>query len=42
MDTHSYQFHVDTQAALVEALNLTDVTFVGQDSGGGDWTTSVA
>lgn len=34
MDTHTYQFHVDTQAALVEALNLTDATFIGQDWGG--------
>ncbi|HIL99136.1 MAG TPA: alpha/beta fold hydrolase [Pseudomonadales bacterium] len=34
MDTHTYQFHVDTQTALVEALNLNDVTFVGQDWGG--------
>ncbi|MBT8146894.1 MAG: alpha/beta fold hydrolase, partial [Gammaproteobacteria bacterium] len=34
MDVHSYQFHVDTQTALVEALDLTDVTFVGQDWGG--------
>ena len=33
MDVHTYQFHVDTQAALVEALNLTNVTFVGQDWG---------
>ncbi|MSR11405.1 MAG: alpha/beta fold hydrolase [Gammaproteobacteria bacterium] len=34
MDVHTYQFHVDTQAALVEALELTNVTFVGQDWGG--------
>jgi haloalkane dehalogenase len=34
MDTHTYQFHVDTQAALVEALDLTGVTFIGQDWGG--------
>ena len=34
MDVHTYQFHVDTQAALVEALDLTNVTFVGQDWGG--------
>jgi len=34
MDVHTYQFHVDTQTALVEALGLTDVTFVGQDWGG--------
>ena len=34
MDVHTYQFHVDTQRALVEALNLTNVTFVGQDWGG--------
>ncbi|MBT8146999.1 MAG: haloalkane dehalogenase [Gammaproteobacteria bacterium] len=34
MDVHTYQFHVNTQTALVEALNLTDVTFVGQDWGG--------
>ena len=34
MDVHTYQFHVDTQTALVEALELTDVTFVGQDWGG--------
>lgn len=34
MDTHTYQFHVDTQTALVEALDLTDATFIGQDWGG--------
>lgn len=34
MDVHTYQFHVDTQRALIEALNLTGVTFVGQDWGG--------
>ena len=34
MDVHTYQFHVDTQRPLVEALNLTNVTFVGQDWGG--------
>ena len=34
MDVHTYQFHVDTQAALIEALDLTNVTFVGQDWGG--------
>ena len=34
MDVHTYQFHVDTQTALVEALDLTDTTFVGQDWGG--------
>jgi len=34
MDVHTFQFHVDTQRALIEALNLTDVTFVGQDWGG--------
>ena len=34
MDVHTYQFHVDTQTALVEELGLTDVTFVGQDWGG--------
>ena len=34
MDVHTYQFHVDTQTALVEALGLTDTTFVGQDWGG--------
>jgi len=34
MDVHTYQFHVDTQTALIEALGLTDVTFVGQDWGG--------
>ena len=34
MDVHTYQFHVDTQTALVEALDLTNVTFVGQDWGG--------
>ena len=28
MDVHTYQFHVDTQTALVEALDLTNVTFV--------------
>jgi len=34
MDVHTYQFHVDTQTALVEALDLTDTTFVGQNWGG--------
>lgn len=34
MDVHSYQFHVDTQTALIEALDLQDITFVGQDWGG--------
>ncbi len=34
MDVHTYAFHVDTQSALVKALGLNDVTFVGQDWGG--------
>lgn len=34
MDTHTYKFHVDNVAALVEHLNLADVTFFGQDWGG--------
>ena len=34
MDIHTYQFHVDTQTALIQALDLTDATFIGQDWGG--------
>lgn len=34
MDTHTYEFHVDTMTALVEALALEDITFFGQDWGG--------
>ncbi len=34
MDTHTYKFHVDTQATLVKELGLNDVTFFGQDWGG--------
>jgi haloalkane dehalogenase len=34
MEVHTYQFHVDTQTALVEELGLQEVTFVGQDWGG--------
>jgi len=34
LDVHTYAFHVETQSALVTTLELTDVTFVGQDWGG--------
>lgn len=34
MDVHTYAFHVETQSALVAALGLNDITFVGQDWGG--------
>ena len=34
MDTHTYAFHVDAMTKLVEALDLQDVTFFGQDWGG--------
>ena len=34
MDVHTYQFHVDTQTALINELGLTNITFVGQDWGG--------
>lgn len=34
MDVHTYAFHVETQTALVEALDLKEATFVGQDWGG--------
>ena len=34
MDVHTYEFHVDAMAELVEMLNLRDVTFFGQDWGG--------
>lgn len=34
MDVHTYAFHVATQSALLTALDLNDVTFVGQDWGG--------
>ncbi|MCH7910413.1 MAG: haloalkane dehalogenase [Candidatus Hydrogenedentes bacterium] len=34
MDVHTYKFHVDAIAALVEELDLQNVTFFGQDWGG--------
>ena len=34
MDTHTYKFHVDAMTELVEALDLRDATFFGQDWGG--------
>ena len=34
MDVHTYEFHVDAIAELVEKLDLRDVTFFGQDWGG--------
>lgn len=34
MDVHTYKFHVDTQARLIEILQLTGATFFGQDWGG--------
>jgi len=34
MDTHTYAFHVDAVAELVEKLDLQDATFFGQDWGG--------
>ncbi len=34
MDTHTYAFHVKAISALVEALDLENVTFFGQDWGG--------
>lgn len=34
MDVHTYKFHVDTMAELVRELDLTDITFFGQDWGG--------
>ena len=34
MDTHSYKFHVDAMTKLVQALELKDITFFGQDWGG--------
>lgn len=34
MDTHTYLFHVDAMAELVEQLDLQDATFFGQDWGG--------
>lgn len=34
MDVHTYLFHVDAMAELVEQLNLQDATFFGQDWGG--------
>ena len=34
MDVHTYKFHVDSIAALVEELDLQNVTFFGQDWGG--------
>ena len=33
-DDYSYQFHVDIVAGFVEALDLTEITLVGQDWGG--------
>lgn len=34
MDVHTYKFHVDAMAALVQKLDLRNVTFFGQDWGG--------
>ena len=34
MDTHTYKFHVDAMTELVEALDLRQATFFGQDWGG--------
>ena len=34
MDTHTYKFHVDAMTELVEALDLQQATFFGQDWGG--------
>ncbi len=34
MDTHTYLFHVDAMTELVDQLDLTEVTFFGQDWGG--------
>ena len=34
METHTYQFHVDAMAGLVNALDLKQTTFFGQDWGG--------
>ena len=34
MDTHTYKFHVDAMTRLVQALDLKNVTFFGQDWGG--------
>ena len=34
MEVHTYLFHVDAMAALVEELELQDATFFGQDWGG--------
>ena len=34
MDVHTYEFHVEAITDLVEALNLRDATFFGQDWGG--------
>ena len=34
METHTYRFHVDAIAGLVEKLDLQNVTFFGQDWGG--------
>lgn len=34
MDTHTYLFHVDAIAELVDQLDLQDATFFGQDWGG--------
>ncbi len=33
MDVHTYKFHVDTMTELVEALDLRNATFFGQDWG---------
>lgn len=34
VEDYSYQFHVDTMAAFLAALDLRDITLVGQDWGG--------
>ncbi len=34
MDTHTFKFHVDAMTKLVEALDLQNATFFGQDWGG--------
>jgi haloalkane dehalogenase len=34
MEVHTYKFHVDAMAKLVEELDLQDATFFGQDWGG--------
>ncbi len=40
MDTHTYLFHVDAMTELVDQLDLTEVTFFGQDWGRLDRTKS--